>query len=50
MFKEFVYLDHPHNLQDRYSNRLLLVDLEDDVNEADKSVTISTDVTNDDSE
>ena len=40
MFKEFVDLDHPYNLQDRNSNRLLVVDVEDDDNEADKSASI----------
>ena len=50
MFKKFVYLDHPRNLQDRNSNRLLFVDVEDDGNEADKIASISTDVSDDDSE
>ena len=47
MFKEFVDLDHPHNLQDRNSNRLLVVNVEDDGNEADKSASISSDVSDD---
>ena len=50
IFKEFVDLDHPHNLQDKNSNRLLVVDVEDDGNEADKSASISSDVSDDDSE
>ena len=50
MFKKFVDLDHPRNLQDRNSNRLLFVDVEYDENEADKIANISTDVSNDDSE
>ena len=50
MFKQFVNLDHPYNLQDRNSNRLLVVDVEDDGNEADKSASISSDVSDDDNE
>ena len=49
MFKEFVDLDHPHNLQNRNANRLLVVDAEDDSNEADKSESISSYISDDDS-
>ena len=49
MFKEFVDLDHPHNLQNRNANRLLVVDAEDDSNEAGKSESISSYISDDDS-
>ena len=49
MFKEFVDLDHPQNLQNRNANRLLVVDAEDDSNEAGKSESISSYISDDDS-
>ena len=50
VFKEFVDLDHPHNPQGRNSNRLLVVDVEDQGNEADKTESILSNVNDDESE